>query len=255
MANTVEQERAAIEADEKKLADRRRKLVEREQSERQRVIGKANPAENASAGLRRTSSPVAFAQAPRAGSLLLRVDAADKGDTAFTPPAGWTLVDKLETGAIAEIKGVMSYRIADGTETGPITTRWTLEAEYATEMLEIEGPFPASGALVATGSDKTQAQKSTVALTASPAVAAVAAVALAFYMNDSRNTSYGSNRVASGGFTLLDPVPVENTGTGGDPQLIGARRVFAAAETPATTIGHTGTADGSIGFLAVFRKG
>lgn len=41
MANTVEQERAAIEADEKKLADRRRKLVEREQSERQRAIGKS----------------------------------------------------------------------------------------------------------------------------------------------------------------------------------------------------------------------
>lgn len=41
MANTVEQERAAIEADEKKLADRRKKLVEREQSERQRAIGKS----------------------------------------------------------------------------------------------------------------------------------------------------------------------------------------------------------------------
>ncbi|QNE07707.1 hypothetical protein [Croceicoccus marinus] len=41
MANTVEQERAAIEADEKKLSDRRRKLVEREQSERQRAIGKS----------------------------------------------------------------------------------------------------------------------------------------------------------------------------------------------------------------------
>ncbi len=41
MANSVEQERAAIEADEKKLADRRKKLVEREQTERQKAIGRS----------------------------------------------------------------------------------------------------------------------------------------------------------------------------------------------------------------------
>ena len=41
MANKIEQERAAIEADEKRLAERRKKLLEREQSERSKLIAKS----------------------------------------------------------------------------------------------------------------------------------------------------------------------------------------------------------------------
>ena len=41
MANKIEWERAAIEADEKRLAERRKKLLEREQSERSKLINKS----------------------------------------------------------------------------------------------------------------------------------------------------------------------------------------------------------------------
>ena len=41
MANKIERERAAIEADEKRLAERRKKLLEREQSERSKLINKS----------------------------------------------------------------------------------------------------------------------------------------------------------------------------------------------------------------------
>lgn len=41
MAGSLESERKAIEAEEAKLADRRKKLQEREQAERQKLIGKS----------------------------------------------------------------------------------------------------------------------------------------------------------------------------------------------------------------------
>ena len=41
MAGSLESERKAIEAEESKLAERRKRLQEREQSERQKLIGKS----------------------------------------------------------------------------------------------------------------------------------------------------------------------------------------------------------------------
>ena len=41
MAGSLESERKAIEAEESRLAERRKRLQEREQSERQKLIGKS----------------------------------------------------------------------------------------------------------------------------------------------------------------------------------------------------------------------
>lgn len=41
MAGSIEQERKALEAEELKLAERRRKLLEREQSERHKLLAKS----------------------------------------------------------------------------------------------------------------------------------------------------------------------------------------------------------------------
>lgn len=71
-----------------------------------------------------TSLSVTLPAAPVVGNLLTLHLTGDKSLGTVTPPAGWT-VPAGATYAGLSVTGASAYRIADGTETGPITWTWT----------------------------------------------------------------------------------------------------------------------------------
>ena len=191
-----------------------------------------------------------FDTAPTAGNLLVAMIAPDKASSAHTAPAGWVRSDSH--GGASEISGAVFYRVSNGSETGTQSFGWTTSNRASAQMLEIVGPFTGDPR-VAFGSDKTMAQKTSVTLSAD--VPQAPAVAVAWYAMDSRNNApAGASRVASDGFVLVDGAPIAVEGDGGHPLLVSATKVVEAAGPVTTTIGHTGNADGSIGFLTVFAR-
>ncbi len=187
-----------------------------------------------------------FSAAPTAGNLIVLCVGADKNCGAFGTPAGFTLIDQHDGSTRSEIGGALFYKIADGSETGQIVTTWANAVTATAEMQEIRGPFSASP-LKGQGADKTEANASTVTLTTTGSVDAPA-VALAFYTNDSAKN--GANATATNGFT--PSVGTNAVVPNSLPAMISARKVVTADGVVSTVIGHDGTADGSIGFIAVF---
>ena len=83
-----------------------------------------------------------FASAPTPGSLLVIVGSKDKDQIGITPPAGFTVHTNVAPGDGA--CAFVAYKIADGSETGPLTITTTSSQYGSFSALEISGSFAAN---------------------------------------------------------------------------------------------------------------
>lgn len=187
-----------------------------------------------------------------AGNMLVWTVAPDKNSGGFFTsagwvPAGWTPADT--TTGNGEISAALFYRIADGSETD-VAISWNTACNAAAQLIEIAGNFQ-PGALIGQGAEKAMTTSTSVALTTNEALPADALV-LAWYLNDTKNSVHNATASATNGYTA-EILGRTTSGTGDNyPTMIFAHKIETAGTTPATTISHTGSNEGRVGFMLAF---